>query len=85
MNLFRFIRGNLTRLQDSILLDAIFQSFWEEQRKKIYKFGFIPFILFFIVANFYYSQCLFASDDDAERSIWFIICKSFIDEDSCNI
>lgn len=85
MNLFRFIRGNHTRLQDSLLLDAIFSAFWEEQRKLVLMFGFIPFICFFIVANFYYSQCLFGSERDAKRSMWFSACKMFFAEDDCNL
>ena len=76
----------MTSLQDSLLLDAIFDAFWEEQRKQILKVGFLPFIAFFFTANFYYTQCLFASNEDATRSIWYVICVNFGgDEDSCAI
>ena len=86
ISLFKFIRENLTSLQYSVLLDAIFEAFWEDQRKLIFKYSFLPFLIFFFVANFYYSQCLFASEIDAERSIWFQICRNFaVDEDVCQI
>ena len=48
------------------------------------KFGFIPFFIFFFVANFYYSQCMF-HPDDVQRSVWYQACTIIGDEDSCDL
>ena len=55
IGLFRFIRENLDRLQGSLLLNAIFQAFWQEQRQVIFRSAFLPFFIFFLTANFYYT------------------------------
>ena len=55
VGLFRFIRENLERLQGSLLLNAIFQAFWQEQRQVIFRSAFLPFFIFFLTANFYYT------------------------------
>ena len=77
--------ANLTRLQGSLFIDAVFDGFWEEQRAAILYFAFLPFLMFFGVANIYYMQCLFP-DESIELSVWYQLCMVFGgDEDSCDV
>ena len=52
--LFTIVDKNMQEMRGSVLLDAIFEAFWDDEKKQIYRRGFIPFILYFFVANFYY-------------------------------
>ena len=45
-------------MQGSVLLDAVFIHFWKEGKTIIIRRAFLPFLIYFIVANFYYTQCL---------------------------
>lgn len=53
-SIFLFFRDNLKVLQGSLLI-AFFDEFWKDQNKKIRKFIFIPFVMYFLVANLYYT------------------------------
>ena len=52
--LFRTVKTNMEWLQGSLLLDAIFTYYWMEERGKIMRRAFLPFLTFFIVAHIYY-------------------------------
>ena len=85
LNMFEFMSDKLPRLQGSLFIDAVFDGFWEEQKTVIFRFAFLPFLLFFIVANIYYTQCLFP-DESIELSVWYQLCMVFGgDEDSCDV
>ena len=60
--MFKMIKTHRAKLQGSKLLDAIFQHFWPFEQTQIRLRYLWPFVLCFIVANFYYMQCLFKKD-----------------------
>ena len=53
-DLFNFFRANLDKLRGTLLLDLIFEAFWEEQQLLILKYCFYPYVFYFIVAQIYY-------------------------------
>ena len=67
--LFKVIKPQMQMLQGSVLLDAIFMHFWREEKKLITWRAFIPFLTYFILANFYYMQCMYRDDEPVE-GIW---------------
>lgn len=57
-DLFKFFRLYLDKLHGSLLLDAIFNSFWSHQQKLILKYAFFPYLAYFTIVNFYYYECM---------------------------
>ncbi len=53
-DLFSIFRNNMEILNNSLLLEVIFQSFWAEQQMLILRYCFFPYVAFFIAANIYY-------------------------------
>ena len=61
-DMFNTIKNNRDSLQGSMLLDAIFLHFWPKESIVIKWLAFFPFFAYFLVANFYYVQCMFSHD-----------------------
>ena len=53
--MWRMIKLNREALQGSMLLDAIFEHFWELEKKVIKKLAYRPFLFYWGMANFYYT------------------------------
>ena len=58
-------------LQGSVLLDAIFIHFWKEEKSKIIRRAFLPFLMFFIVAHIYY--IMFLDPEEELEGVWEIV------------
>ena len=56
--LFNFMRVNIDKLLGTVFLDAIFVAYWEDQRRKILRSVFLPFMIHFTIANIYYTTML---------------------------
>ena len=56
--LFNFFSAEIEKLQGSLLLDAVFTSFWKKKKSEIMRYIFYPYIFYFFVAIFYYYECL---------------------------
>ena len=54
--LYQFLKDN--DLQGSILQEAIFDSLWKIEQPKIIGFVFLPYMIYFIVSNFYFYECM---------------------------
>lgn len=52
--LFNLLRQNLQKLNDTLLLDVIFEAFWKEQQLLILRYCFFPYCIFFTVGQLYY-------------------------------
>ena len=79
--MFKIIKNNRLNLQGSKLLDAIFLQFWPQEKTEIRRKYLWPFVASFIVANFYYMQCLFKPDSPAQ-GIWQVIAN---EEEECSV
>ena len=56
------------------MLDALFSTFWQKQKQEITNFVFMPFLIFLIVANVYYTQCMFGTS--IPQGIWPWFCQN---------
>ena len=84
-DMFQFMRLNLIKLQGTLVFDAIFTAFWDEQQRLIVKYFFVPFFVYFVFSNFYFTQCLLA-DLGPKIGLWHAICPLFYDEgEECTI
>ena len=63
-------------MQGSLLLDAIFKHFWPAEKKLISRRALTPFLALFIIANFYYVQCLLI-DESQVQGVWDIIMQIY--------
>ena len=52
--MFDFLRNNHNQLHGTQLLDALFLAFWTNQQKIIFYWAWLPFMIYFLVGNFYF-------------------------------
>ena len=55
-DLYNFFKDH--DLQGSILQEAIFDASWRIEQPRIISFVFLPYMLYFIVCNFYFYECM---------------------------
>ena len=80
-DIFKFFQNNLEKMQDSMLLNAIFTAFWTHQQRQILIYAFVPYLIYFAVANFYYYQCLLAGVSNEPLGLWSDFCRFFASDD----
>ena len=60
-------------LQDSILQEAIFDALWKFEQPKIIVLVFIPYMIYFLVCNIYFFECMLQAVD-RPISIFEMVC-----------
>ena len=60
----KVIKSNLESMQGSMFLDAIFIHFWREGKSIAIRRAFLPFLAYFVLANYYYTQRLMYEVED---------------------
>ena len=68
--LFRQFGSQQEKYQGSLLLDVMFNSFWNDFKWKIFFSCFVPYLFYFLSAFFYILLMLFHEDEVSE--VWDI-------------
>ena len=71
--LFNFMRVNIDKLLGTVFLVV---AYWEDQRRKILRSVFLPFIIHFTIANIYYTTMLMEGVP-AELKVFNDLCVYF--------
>ena len=62
-HLFGVIRDSGKKLNGSEFVNMIFLAFWDEFKRKIFIFCFIPFLIHFCLAESYLMFCLISPEE----------------------
>mmetsp|Transcript_22870 Transcript_22870/g.30478 ORF Transcript_22870/g.30478 Transcript_22870/m.30478 type:complete len:319 (+) Transcript_22870:261-1217(+) len=76
------MRNNIDKMLGTLLLDAIFNAYWYEQKKKILRWVFMPFVFHFTIANIYYLTMMM-EDIPKRLGLFQNFCQVFASEESC--
>lgn len=76
------MRNHIDKMLGTLLLDAVFNAYWKEERKKILRWVFMPFVLHFLFANIYYLTQLM-DDIDQDYGLFQDLCRLVADKGSC--